>query len=452
MTEQHTKVVEEPGAWTPRSLSSARAARAAAVAQEVAERVRTPERVVAATAAAAGQTAFPTTARWTPWSLAQGDAGLALMCGYVDSCFSGQGWDVAAHRYLRTAAEAVQETAWPPAALFEGLSGLAFAAETLSRGNTRYRRFVHTIDAALLPRVVHLSDELSAQPGGVNVGEFDLISGLTGIGARLLGNRDGGAADEGLAAVLTCLVSMTRETEGLPRWHTPPHLLGDEKTARQYPHGVLNCGLAHGVPGPLALMALALDEGVEIPGLPETAEWLAHWLVAHRLETATGVGWPAMIPLTSEGRLAQAPTSRAAWCYGTPGVARALWLAGRALGQPDLCDLAIQGMAEVFRRGTPERGIDSPTFCHGVAGLLQITLRFAHDTGRPEFTQWANTLTDQILDRYEPDSLLGYRDLEPGNRYIDRAGLLVGSPGVVLALLAASTGVRPDWDRLFLLS
>lgn len=407
---------------------------------------------MAATAAAAGQTAFPLTARWVPWSLAQGDAGLALMCGYADSCFPDDGWDIAAHRYLHTAATAVQEVAWPPAALFEGLSGLAFAAESLSRGNTRYQRLIHVIDAAVLPRTVQLAVELSTQQGGLPVGVFDLISGLTGIGARLLARREDGAAADGLHAVLTGLVSMAREVDGLPRWHTPSHLMGDETMARQYPHGVLNCGLAHGVPGPMALMALALEEGVEIPGLSETVWHLAQWLVAHRLETATGVSWPTMIPLTSEGKLEEPPTSHTAWCYGTPGVARSLWLAGRALGQPSLCDLAIDGMAEVYRRDTPERGIDSPTFCHGVAGLLQVTLRFAHDTGRPEFTRWANTLTDQILDRYEPDSLLGYRDLEPGSRKIDHAGLLIGSPGVVLALLAASTGVRPDWDRLFLLA
>jgi hypothetical protein len=108
-------------------------------------------------------------------------------------------------------------------------------------------------------------------------------------------------------------------------------------------------------------------------------------------------------------------------------------------------------MEGVYRRPIADRWIDSPTFCHGVAGLLQITLRFAHDTGLPMFTAAACALTEQLLDLYEPDSLLGYRSLEPPGS-VDRPGLLDGAPGVALALLAAATPVEPSWDRLFLLS
>ncbi|MFH8370595.1 lanthionine synthetase C family protein [Streptomyces sp. NPDC018031] len=443
---------ERTTARTAPLLTAKRAARATAVARDVAERMRTPESVTAARIAEAGQTAFPRSAHWAPYSLASGDAGLALMCGYADACFPGDAWDIAAHRYLRTAAEAVQQVPLPPTALFEGLSGLAFTAEYLSRGNTRYRRLVRAVDAVLLPRVIRLADELRGPPDGLSVGVFDLISGLTGVGARLLTRREDGGAAHALTAVLTGLISMCQAGDRLPPWHTPPHLIGDEAMARANPHGVLNCGLAHGIPGPLALLALALDHGVEVRGLPETVERLAHWLVAHRLETDTGVGWPTTIPLTAEGKLGTPPPSRTAWCYGTPGVARALWLAGRALHRADLCDLALDGMAEVYRRDTRDRGIDAPTFCHGVAGLLQITLRFAHDTRRPEFVRWTDALTDQVLAAYEPGSLLGYRDVEPGDRPVDRPGLLDGAPGVVLTLLAAGTRVRPDWDRLFLLS
>ncbi|WP_277752743.1 lanthionine synthetase LanC family protein [Streptomyces sp. L2] len=75
--------------------------------------------------------------------------------------------------------------------------------------------------------------------------------------------------------------------------------------------------------------------------------------------------------------------ARSAWCYGAPGVAHALWLAGTALGDHDLHDVATEAMAAVLRRPAHMRFIDSPTFCHGVAGLLQIVLRFAHATRLP---------------------------------------------------------------------
>jgi lantibiotic biosynthesis protein len=87
-----------------------------------------------------------------------------------------------------------------------------------------------------------------------------------------------------------------------------------------------------------------------------------------------------------------------------------------------------------------------------VAGLLQITLRFAHDTGLPQLIEAAETLSEQLLSLYDPDSLLGYYSLEPGGQRVDQPGLLDGVAGVVLVLLAAATDVEPAWDRLFLLA
>jgi len=144
--------------------------------------------------------------------------------------------------------------------------------------------------------------------------------------------------------------------------------------------------------------------------------------------------------------------SRAAWCYGAPGVARALWLAGVARDRPDWRNLAIEAMEAVYRRPIAARQIDSPTFCHGVSGLLQVTLRFANDTALPVFTDAAADLAEQLLSAYEPDSLLGYRNWEPGGTRVDQPGLLDGAPGVLLTLLAASTDAEPLWDRAFLLS
>jgi hypothetical protein len=109
-------------------------------------------------------------------------------------------------------------------------------------------------------------------------------------------------------------------------------------------------------------------------------------------------------------------------------------------------------MEAVYRRPISVRCIESPTFCHGVAGLLQITLRFANDTGLPLFTEAAVSLTEELLSAYEPDSLLGYRNWEPGGTRVDQPGLLDGAPGILLVLLAASTDVEPSWDRAFLLS
>jgi hypothetical protein len=231
-------------------------------------------------------------------------------------------------------------------------------------------------------------------------------------------------------------------------------LIRDEATARLYPNGNLNCGLAHGIPGPLALMALALRSGVVEEGLKEAIDQVVSWLGQNRVDDAWGVNWPQVVSLAPAGASSPPvdPPSPSAWCYGSPGVARALWLAGEAMDHPGYRELAVEAMEAVYRRPLRERGIDSPTFCHGVAGLLQITLRFARDTGLASFAEAASTLSEQLLSLYDPDSLLGYYSLEPGGQRVDQPGLLDGAPGVVLVLLAAATDVEPTWDRLFLLA
>ena len=160
-----------------------------------------------------------------------------------------------------------------------------------------------------------------------------------------------------------------------------------------------------------------------------------------------------MVPRTANGQAAHGLVgSRAAWCYGAPGVARALWLSGQALEDNALCDLAVDAMAAVYRRPMADRQIDSPTFCHGVAGLLQVTLRFAQDTGQPLFRDAADVLCRQVLSEFSPDHALGFCSIEPEGNRVDHCGLLDGAAGVAMVLLAASTEQAPDWDRVFLLS
>ena len=444
--------------WQP-ALTGPLAAEATRAALDVAARLVAPAEVEKAAAAAVAQTAFPRSTHWVPYTIGQGYAGLAVLWAYLDQCFPEQDWDLTGKRHLTLAARGAENGPTPPPGLFSGLSGLAFSAYQLSRDGARYGRLLATLDETISQAAIVLAHTVRAQPNGVTVGQFDAISGLSGIGAYLLCRSRQPTAAHALREVTEALVYLTGEEHGLPRWHTPAHLLWSEGK-EAYPHGNLNCGLAHGVPGILVFLALAHNAAVDVPDLPQAISRTAEWLCANRFDDDWGVNWPTAVPLIATGanlRGAPAPTapdgpSRCAWCYGSPGIARALWLAGEALDRDDYRDLAIAAMEAIFRRPVPERRIGSPTFCHGVAGLLAITLRFASETGLPVFFEQSRVLVRQILDHYRPDTMLGFRNLEIPDREIDQPGLLEGSPGIALVLLAAATNVEPTWDRLFLLS
>jgi len=253
-------------------------------------------------------------------------------------------------------------------------------------------------------------------------------------------------------------MSLVMRHQSVPAWYTPPSFLYDEAARQTYPYGNLNCGLAHGLPGILAYLALARKTEVSYVSkekLDEAIIAAADWLCRNRADDDYGINWPTVVPLTATGAQddsRRAGPSRSAWCYGAPGVARSLWLAGEAVGRADYCDLAVSAMEGIFRRPVKARMIDSPSFCHGVAGLLAITLRFARDIGSGAFAAESENLTRQILEAYRPESLLGFRNLEHRNNETDQPGLLDGAAGVALVLLSTATGVEPSWDRVFLLS
>jgi hypothetical protein len=336
--------------------------------------------------------------------------------------------------------------------MFGGLTGLAYAAHCLSHNGTRYRKLLAGLDSAIVPVATARAEALASAPAGQPFAAFDLISGLAGTAAYLLGTDH----DEALRAVLTGLVAVCGEGAELPNWHTPfEAMAASTPMGRAFPTGVLNCGLSHGVPGPLALLSIALRADVSVPGQREAIERVANWLAAQRIDDEWGPNWAAGVALPdASGGLPPSPgPTHNAWCYGSPGVARALWHAGMVLGDDRLRALAVDAMAAVYRRSSEERGIDDAAgLCHGVAGLLQITLRFAWDTGEALFVDAATDLTCRLLGRYRPELRWGYRfpgdDLTP----VDRAGLLDGSAGVALTLLTAATASPIGWDRMLLLS
>ncbi|CAN5687744.1 hypothetical protein BH10CYA1_BH10CYA1_03850 [soil metagenome] len=392
---------------------------------------------------------------WSAPGLTCGIAGLAVMCNILDACRAGNDFDGRCFEFLQWTADAVSEsdsdTTLIDASLSDGLAGAALATWQASNRGRRYREFLSVLDEALHPMIQAQADNLRTA-NGVAVSQYDVISGLSGIGRYMLARSHNKAARLSLTHILGALISLSREKEGRLGFYTPYELL-DPYARELYRTGYINCGLAHGVPGPLTLMALSLRGGIKTPQLAPAIKFLGEWLVNQAIEDQWGINWPTHIPIqdTAAEPDPVRPT-RAAWCYGSPGVARTLWLAGEATANAKFKDVAVSAMEAVFRQPIAVRNIDSSAICHGVAGLLQITLRFAVDTGLPQFAVAAEELVQQLLDMYDPRCYWGYQQLLPNGHRIDDPSLLCGAAGIVLVLLSASYEVEPDWDQALLIS
>lgn len=450
----HRELHHAAGTWSP-ILTDPLRQRAIEAALTVAERLRDPDKVREIARLAYSQSPFPM--EWVTAGFAQGFAGLATFYSYVAHCFPQRGWDQVAQQYLRLAAASTQQSAIATPGLMIGTSGMAFALYAISDEGQRHQQTIAKLNQSLYEQVQQQKWQHTEAGEGVADYDYDIILGASGILAYLitLHTPDEAAqrAMEILLGYLTWLAAPDQPL-GQERWYVPVEHLPDLQRD-MYPDGNFNCGLAHGIPGPLAAMSLAWIAGYRYPGVREAITYLSGWLVRHRISNGDAIGWPNAIPR----QLASAPddwqsllSSRAAWCYGTPGIARSLWLAGRALDDASLRQVALDAMEDVWRLPVAARGIDAPTSCHGVAGLLQITLRFAHESDSIAAREQIPLLVTQILDSFDPEYPVGFRDIEMNNTLVDQPGWLTGAPGTAMALLAAATDALPTWDRVLVIA
>jgi hypothetical protein len=268
-------------------------------------------------------------------------------------------------------------------------------------------------------------------------GVYDLISGLVGFGVYFL-ERD---HTEGLGLVVDQLISCADRGDAGANWYTrAEHLPPIQRT--QFPDGYINCGIAHGVPGVIALLSRIAMR----PDVPETVADLrdaaVRWLNAQRCTSGRFPRW------VSE-RERDHP-ARTAWCYGDPGVLLALWSAARSANRPTR---EIEDHArECLGRDYADTGVVDAMLCHGAIGLAHISNRFYQATHDPVFRDHALTWYERTLALQVPGIGVGGFSAVRVNdsRSTAVVDFLDGSVGIALGLVAGLVPLEPQWDRLLL--
>jgi class I lanthipeptide synthase len=370
-------------------------------------------------------------------SLASGVPGILLL--HIERAHTGRGtWDTA-HRWA-AAATRTPVTANLGCGLFQGAPAVAYALAAAD--HPAYTRALRTLDRHVLSITAR---RLAAAHARIDRGElpelaeYDLINGLTGLGCYLLHHhRDNPVIRDVLSYLVRLTEPLTVDADPVPGWWTG-HGPGDRPSAR-FPTGHANLGLAHGITGPLALLATALRAGIAVERHAEAIETICGWLNQWRQDQDLRTWWPPWITLDEHrtGRTGQAGPFRPSWCYGTPGQARTLQLAGLATGDPVRQRDAERALLGCISDPQQLASLTDTTLCHGWAGLVHTAWAAAADAQTGELAAQLPRLRRQLIDRY--------RDRP------DHAGLLEGHTGVALALhtTAADTPPASGWDTCLL--
>jgi len=249
-------------------------------------------------------------------SLASGSAGLAVCSGQLARTRSDRQVADAARTRIE---EAIDMLATEPltSSLYTGFTGIAWAVELVDRLlGTEDGDRNGDIDDALTRLLQRCPEDAS----------YDLINGLTGLGVYALARWPRPGATQCLLGVVEQLARRARHDRDGVCWWTPPSWRGPRQD--RYQPGGVNLGVAHGIVGVLPFLARVHRLGLAPQTVHPLLDGAVRWLLAHMVDTASGPTVPYFVTKGVE----PAP-ARSAWCYGDPGVAAALLLAARDVGE-----------------------------------------------------------------------------------------------------------------------
>ncbi|CAL9334748.1 lanthionine synthetase C family protein [Streptomyces sp. enrichment culture] len=340
--------------------------------------------------------------------------------------------------------------------LFHEVCGFGFALEMFNQVTGKHNSPLAKIDIEVAHSVDAIIDAHSSRCMGLPW-RYDVISGLSGLGRYLLLRKSDRTS---LVRLLECLVDWSaplrfhgETVSGLwsscaPNpYHTSPY------TTLKYGH--LNTGLSHGVAGPLALLSLALMEGVEVAGHEAAIRRLVNVFERFRFSDRHGEYWPNAISINDWAGGGSTPSRpRPSWCYGAPGISRALQLAAMVLSEDDWLQLSYRSIRSVLDVPLDRWGIDNFALCHGWSGILHLLRFFRDGPDSALVVKVMDEIAYKIVTGTPKDILectrVNGRDLLPE---ADIAGLLNGAAGIALALDAYATErVENLWDACLLVS
>jgi len=406
---------------------------------------------------------------WGGVSLAGGYSSILLLFSQLDNLFPNEKWGDAAHEYVLKIKNDLEEHGVNsiPVSLYGGLAGVCFSIYHASKENTRYYRLIDQLNDYLIEAInTHYLIPLQynlRQGRPSEIPAYDLIQGIVGQGVYAISNLSSEKLNSFAKEIIRTLIDLTKpirvESTWVPGWYAPSYFQLTKEEELEFPKGNFNLGLAHGVTGILAFLSIAALRGIEVEGQIEAIETVTNWLKTHRKEFNGTYFWPAKISYADEfqknGNSESKFSGRDAWCYGTPGIARSLYLAGKVLKNDSLQTYALDSFRSVFFRDREDWYLPGPTCCHGIAGLLLITSFMEKDTSVKDLKERKSELKNTLLQYYSSSHPFGFKDYDPTtdgkNVEIDRPGFLEGSVGILLTLLSLTNRTN-WWDAPFLIS
>jgi lantibiotic modifying enzyme len=317
--------------------------------------------------------------------------------------------------------------------LFSGISGVAWLLDQFAHRESAEELLSH-LDATIW-QYLDISQWNE---------RFDLVSGLAGAGVYAA-TRSSSTDYRLTERILSHFEAAAVADEAGVRWRTSARFLPEARRAA-FPHGVVDLGVAHGVPGVIGMLGHFVDAGIERMRSERILRSSIRWLLSTAAHGCPHFG----TSISSDSN----DFRRLGWCYGDVGVAGILLHASRALEDNDL-QLEALGLLRDAAATLATRTVADVSFCHGIAGLAHIFNIAYQQTGDAQMRKEAERWTLALLRLHRPGiGIGGYTFWQLRDNKLERTSnitLFGGVVGVALVLLSAIEHEAPRWPALFAL-
>jgi lantibiotic modifying enzyme len=255
--------------------------------------------------------------------------------------------------------------------------------------------------------------------------DYDLLFGWAG--ARLARCLDGPLPRDRWTDM------MVRLLEDESHWLCPHPVKRDEPSEH-------SLGFAHGAPGVATALALSLDEIDDAAAAAITRA--LDFVISYKQVRSGLITWP---------HTAQDPEPmrfRAAWCFGSAGVALALAQCGERLQNWVWLEHAHATFDSMLDVPTELWELGELNLCHGKIGVALIFRRASQLLGDERFFRRAEQLVNETVAELMASR---YRQITHGfdGKPFDSLGTLTGIAGIALGLLDLADAADGRWKCLY---
>jgi len=335
---------------------------------------------------------------------------------------------------------------------FSGLCHLGFSVLVFHKNTGYYEKFLLSLNNLIFDKVPEICDNTIKNKENLKADQFDLINGLSGVGAYLLECPNDDKRDVALKSVLNFLVTLVLDTHEVEGFHVPNWYISKENQSREeektiYPKGNFNFGLSHGIASVLVVLSKAYKNGIIVARHRKAIDEILQ--LYNRYGTNKNNErlylWPGFLSFEDyvANNINSYKSKRQSWCYGSVGISGAILNASILIEDNDMENFMYENLCKIAEIDNDSYELLSPIICHGYTGVL-ITLLTAYKRkpNKALYNKIINLAT-KIINIYNPESTFGFKDvsLKYENNTAtyqarDSNSFLEGATGIILVLIA----------------